>query len=74
MYNVITIVRKILNLCNDIWYPEILLEIDVRVVFIELLEIGSIDLKYPGYVFLFVGSHQFLMVDQPTSCIWDMFY
>ena len=41
MYNVITIVRKILNLWNDLWSTEID-EIDVHVGF---LEIGSIDFK-----------------------------
>ena len=44
MYNVITIVRKILNLCNDLWSPEI----DVHVGFIGFLEIGGLDFKSVG--------------------------
>ena len=41
MYTVITIVWEILDLCNDLWSPEI----DIHVGFIEFLEIGSIDFK-----------------------------
>ena len=41
MCNIITVVKKILNLYNDLWYPEI----DNLMGFVGILEIDLIDFK-----------------------------